>query len=81
MSSVMEVGDIKAKIEQFGGVAVWVDAHKLDEIRDAVKTPHEGKPLIILAQFVTVSGHAITAAALPAAALRPVQIRGRARPR
>lgn len=49
MSSVMEVGDIKAKIEQFGGVAVWVDAHKLDEIREAVKTPHRGKPLIILA--------------------------------
>ena len=49
MSSVMDVGDIKAKIEDFGGVAVWVDAHKLDEIREAVKTPHMGKPLIILA--------------------------------
>lgn len=49
MSSVMEIGDIKAKIEQFGGVAVWVDAHNLDEIREAAKTPHKGKPLIILA--------------------------------
>ncbi len=49
MGSVMDVGDIKAKIEQFGGVAVWVDAHKLDEIRAAVKTPHRNKPLIILA--------------------------------
>lgn len=49
MSSVMDVGDIKAKIEQFGGVAVWVDAHDLDQIREAVKTPHLGKPLIILA--------------------------------
>ncbi|MEM9585282.1 MAG: transketolase [Pseudomonadota bacterium] len=49
MSSVMDVGDIKAKIEEFGGVAVWVDAHKLDEIREAAKTPHRGKPLIILA--------------------------------
>lgn len=49
MSSVMDVGDIKAKIEQFGGVAVWVDAHKLDDIREAVRTPHRGKPLIILA--------------------------------
>jgi len=49
MSSVMNVGDIKAKIEAFGGVAVWADAHKLDEIRAAVKTPHLGKPLIILA--------------------------------
>ena len=49
MASVMDVGDIKAKIEEFGGVAVWVDAHKLDQIREAVKTPHRGKPLIILA--------------------------------
>jgi len=49
MSSVMNVGDIKAKIEAFGGVAVRADAHKLDEIRAAVKTPHLGKPLIILA--------------------------------
>ena len=49
MSSVMDAGDIKAKIERFGGVAVWVDAHKLDEIRAAVKTPHRGRPLIILA--------------------------------
>ena len=49
MDSVMDVGDIAAKIESFGGVAVWVDGHKLDEIREAVKTPHRGKPLIILA--------------------------------
>lgn len=49
MASVMEVGDIKAKIESFGGVAVWADAHKLDDIREAARTPHRGKPLIILA--------------------------------
>ena len=49
MNTVMEVGDIQAKIEQFGGVAVWVDAHKPEEMRAAVKTPHRGKPLIILA--------------------------------
>jgi len=49
MGSVMDVGDLKAKIEEFGGVAVWVDGHKLDQIREAVRTPHKGKPLIILA--------------------------------
>ncbi len=49
MSSVMTVGDIEAKIEQFGGRAIRVDAHKLDQIREAAKTPHRGKPLIILA--------------------------------
>jgi transketolase len=49
MGSVMDVGDIKAKIEDFGGVAVWVDAHKPEELRAAARTPHRGKPLIILA--------------------------------
>ncbi|MEL6168570.1 MAG: transketolase [Pseudomonadota bacterium] len=49
MGSVMDVGDIAAKIEAFGGVPVWVDGHKPDEFRDAVQTPHKGKPLIILA--------------------------------
>ena len=49
MDSVMRVGDIKAKMEQFGAVVVSVDGHKLDEIRDAAREPHEGRPLIILA--------------------------------
>lgn len=49
MSSVMEVGDLKAKMEQFGAKVVWVDAHKLDDIREAARTPHRGQPLIILA--------------------------------
>ncbi len=49
MGSVMDVGDIQAKIHEFGGVAVWVDGHNLDEMREAVQTPHSGKPLIILA--------------------------------
>ncbi|EAR52704.1 putative transketolase alpha subunit protein [Oceanicola granulosus HTCC2516] len=50
MDSVMEVGDIKTKMEAFGAVAVEIDGHDLDAMREAVKTPHEGKPLIILAQ-------------------------------
>jgi transketolase len=49
MDSVMAVGDIKRKIEAFGGAAVWVDGHSLDEMRAAVRTPHRGRPLIILA--------------------------------
>ena len=56
MDSVMEVGDIKAKIEQFGGVAVWVDAHNIDDIREAAKTPHPDKPLIILANSSPYEG-------------------------
>ena len=40
---------IAAKIEAFGGIAVWIDGHGLDAMRDAVRTKHKGKPLIILA--------------------------------
>lgn len=49
MNSVMEVGNIAQKMEDFGAKVVKVDGHKLDEIRDAARTPHRGKPLIILA--------------------------------
>ncbi|EKE43215.1 putative transketolase alpha subunit protein [Oceaniovalibus guishaninsula JLT2003] len=50
MSSVMDVRDIKAKIEAFGGVAVWIDGHDPDAMRRAVAIPHEGRPLILLAR-------------------------------
>ena len=49
MNSVMEVGDIAQKMRDFGAEVVWVDAHKPEELRAAVRTPHRGKPLIILA--------------------------------
>ena len=50
MSSVMEVGDIKAKFETFGAVCVEIDGHDIGAMRDALTQPHEGKPLIILAR-------------------------------
>lgn len=49
MNSVMEARDIKTKMEAFGARVAWVDGHDLDAMRAAVKTPHRGKPLIILA--------------------------------
>lgn len=49
MNSVMEVGDIAQKMENFGAKVVKVDGHKLDELRDAASTSHRGQPLIILA--------------------------------
>ncbi|MBN7784119.1 hypothetical protein JYP51_04260 [Ponticoccus gilvus] len=49
MSSVMEVGDIRRKFIDFGAACVDVDGHDLGAIRDAVREPHAGKPLIILA--------------------------------
>ena len=49
MSSVMEVGDIRAKLELFGARAIDIDGHDLDAMRQAVAEPHDGRPLIILA--------------------------------
>ncbi len=65
MSSVMEVRDIQAKIEAFGGVAVWIDGHDPDAMRAALKTPHEGKPLIILARTDPTKGMAPLMARFP----------------
>ena len=50
MSSVMEVRDIRAKFLNFGAACVEIDGHDLDAMRDAVREPHDGKPLIILAR-------------------------------
>lgn len=50
MSSVMGVGDIKKKFDTFGAHCIEVDGHDITAMRDAVKEPHAGKPLIILAR-------------------------------
>ncbi|WP_372802447.1 transketolase [Paracoccus seriniphilus] len=50
MSSVMEVGDIKTKFQNFGATCVEIDGHDISAMRDAVKESHEGRPLIILAR-------------------------------
>jgi transketolase len=50
MSSVMEVGDIRTKFVNFGAACVEIDGHDLTAMRDAVREPHAGKPLIILAR-------------------------------
>lgn len=50
MSSVMEVGDIVAKLTAFGAAVVDIDGHDIEAMRQAVKEPHPGRPLIILAR-------------------------------
>ncbi|MBO6638918.1 MAG: transketolase [Roseitalea sp.] len=49
MDTVMEVGDIRQKFLTFGAACVEIDGHDLDAMRQAVREPHEGRPLIILA--------------------------------
>ncbi|MAM10690.1 MAG: transketolase [Rhizobiaceae bacterium] len=50
MNSVMDVGDIRTKFNDFGAVCVEIEGHDVDAMREAVKEPHAGKPLIILAR-------------------------------
>lgn len=56
MDSVMTVGDIATKLRDFGAVVAEVDAHDLDALRQARATPHEGRPLIILAHSSPTKG-------------------------
>lgn len=56
MSTVMEVGDVRARFEVFGARCVEIDGHDIEAMRQAVKEPHLGKPLIILARTVPFHG-------------------------
>ena len=56
MSDVMDVGDIQKKINSFGALAIEVDAHDINAMREARKEKHEGCPLIILAKSSPYQG-------------------------
>jgi len=56
MKDVMDVGDIVKKINSFGALAVEIDAHDINAMRDAKKESHEGRPLIILARSSPFQG-------------------------
>ncbi len=58
MDSVMEVGDIAAKLRDFGAVVVEIDGHDLTALRQARAEPHEGRPLIVLAHTSPFRGMA-----------------------
>ena len=65
MDDVMAAGDIAAKFRAFGAVCVEADAHDLDALRAARATPHDGRPLIILARSSPVQGMAALRVRLP----------------
>jgi transketolase len=56
MSDVMDVGDIEKKINSFGALAIEVDAHDINAMKEARKEKHEGCPLIILARSSPYQG-------------------------
>ena len=56
MSAVMDVGDIEKKINSFGALAIEIDAHDVNAMKEARKEKHEGRPLIILARSSPYQG-------------------------
>jgi len=46
----LSVGDIAVKFKAFDWVAVTINGHDQKEILKAIKTPHKGKPLAIVAE-------------------------------
>ena len=56
MASVMEVGDMKAKLTAFGAHVVEIDGHDLEALRQAAREEHAGRPLIILARTCPYQG-------------------------
>lgn len=59
MASVMDVRDIRAKFITFGAVCVEIDGHDVGAMREALKEPHEGQPLIILSHTSPTKGMSI----------------------
>ncbi len=53
---IMGIGDIKAKFEAFGWMAMEVDGHSIEELYDAFLSNHEGKPLAIIAHTIKARG-------------------------
>lgn len=56
MSSVLDLGDLPARIEAFGVPARAIDGHDLDAFRETVANADPGKPLVILANTSPFQG-------------------------
>ncbi len=56
MDSVMQVGDIQRKMEEFGARVVSIDGHDIRAMREAAATQHPRQPLIILANTSPYQG-------------------------
>ncbi|QQR38619.1 transketolase [Devosia rhizoryzae] len=56
MSSVLDLGDLPARVAAFGATTRSVDGHDLDALRDAANSAEPGKPLVILANTSPFQG-------------------------
>ena len=56
VEDVMGLGPLDRKFEAFGATVVRVDGHDLAAIDNAFRTPHEGKPLVVVADTQPTRG-------------------------
>lgn len=56
MSSVLDLGDLAARVSSFGVTCRSVDGHDLDALRQAANSAEAGKPLVILANTSPFQG-------------------------
>ncbi len=56
MSSVLDLGDLPARVEAFGATTFSVNGHDLDALRAAANGGEPGKPLVILANTSPFEG-------------------------
>ncbi len=73
MSSVLDLGDLAARVSAFGVTCRSIDGHDLNALRDAAASAEPGKPLVILANTSPYQGHGFSQETFPPAALRPLK--------
>ena len=55
-ADVMPVSDWGVKLQAFGWMVADADGHDFDSLRSAYATPHEGRPLAVVAHTVKGKG-------------------------
>ncbi|WP_108398970.1 transketolase [Devosia submarina] len=56
MSSVLDLGDLPARVVSFGATTRSIDGHDLDALRNATNSAEPGRPLVILANTSPFQG-------------------------
>ncbi|WP_041083672.1 transketolase [Thermotoga profunda] len=56
IDTVNQIEPLKKRLESFGAVAVEVNGHDIQQLIDAANTPHESKPLFVIARTIPYQG-------------------------
>ncbi|WP_287372516.1 transketolase [Oceanithermus sp.] len=65
IDEVMGIEPLKERLEAFGAVAVEVDGHDVEALAAAAETPHEGRPLVVIARTNPYCGVEVLAERAP----------------